>query len=163
MSRSSQAHPCAGERRAHRRAEGGAASGWFAARPSGTEDIYKIYAESFKSPAHLQDDRPRGAANSRRVHRRLRNQRRRLRHDVDLQCRVGGRHVARRRARAPCGRCCSPGRWRWLCGRRSRGCSPDGRSRSRSRRSAARARCARARCGWSQPRPPADRPEACDG
>jgi phosphoglucomutase len=31
------------------------ANGWFAARPSGTEDIYKIYAESFKSPAHLQD------------------------------------------------------------------------------------------------------------
>ena len=28
-------------------------SGWFAARPSGTEDIYKIYAESFKDPAHL--------------------------------------------------------------------------------------------------------------
>jgi len=28
-------------------------SGWFAARPSGTEDIYKIYAESFKSQAHL--------------------------------------------------------------------------------------------------------------
>lgn len=28
--------------------------GWFAARPSGTEDIYKIYAESFHSPAHLQ-------------------------------------------------------------------------------------------------------------
>lgn len=28
--------------------------GWFAARPSGTEDIYKIYAESFKSPEHLQ-------------------------------------------------------------------------------------------------------------
>jgi phosphoglucomutase len=32
-----------------------AASGWFAARPSGTEAIYKIYAESFKSPQHLQD------------------------------------------------------------------------------------------------------------
>ncbi|MEP7041967.1 MAG: phosphoglucomutase (alpha-D-glucose-1,6-bisphosphate-dependent) [Dokdonella sp.] len=32
-----------------------AASGWFAARPSGTEDIYKIYAESFKSEAHLAD------------------------------------------------------------------------------------------------------------
>ena len=32
-----------------------AASGWFAARPSGTEDIYKIYAESFKSVAHLQE------------------------------------------------------------------------------------------------------------
>jgi phosphoglucomutase len=30
-----------------------AAGGWFAARPSGTEDIYKIYAESFKSQAHL--------------------------------------------------------------------------------------------------------------
>ena len=31
-----------------------AASGWFAARPSGTEAIYKIYAESFKSGSHLQ-------------------------------------------------------------------------------------------------------------
>ncbi|NJA88672.1 alpha-D-glucose phosphate-specific phosphoglucomutase [Rhodocyclus tenuis] len=30
------------------------ANGWFAARPSGTEDIYKLYAESFKSPEHLQ-------------------------------------------------------------------------------------------------------------
>jgi phosphoglucomutase len=30
-----------------------AESGWFAARPSGTENIYKIYAESFKSEAHL--------------------------------------------------------------------------------------------------------------
>jgi len=30
------------------------ANGWFAARPSGTEDIYKIYAESFKDAAHLQ-------------------------------------------------------------------------------------------------------------
>ncbi|GAK55224.1 phosphoglucomutase, alpha-D-glucose phosphate-specific [Candidatus Vecturithrix granuli] len=29
-------------------------NGWFAARPSGTEDIYKIYAESFKGPEHLQ-------------------------------------------------------------------------------------------------------------
>ena len=28
-------------------------SGWFAARPSGTENIYKIYAESFKSESHL--------------------------------------------------------------------------------------------------------------
>jgi phosphoglucomutase len=28
--------------------------GWFAARPSGTEDIYKIYAESFRDQAHLQ-------------------------------------------------------------------------------------------------------------
>ncbi|MBS0613448.1 MAG: alpha-D-glucose phosphate-specific phosphoglucomutase [Proteobacteria bacterium] len=29
-------------------------NGWFAARPSGTENIYKIYAESFKSEQHLQ-------------------------------------------------------------------------------------------------------------
>jgi phosphoglucomutase len=29
------------------------ASGWFAARPSGTENLYKIYAESFQSGAHL--------------------------------------------------------------------------------------------------------------
>jgi phosphoglucomutase len=29
------------------------ASGWFAARPSGTENIYKIYAESFEGAAHL--------------------------------------------------------------------------------------------------------------
>jgi phosphoglucomutase len=29
------------------------ASGWFAARPSGTEAVYKIYAESFKDEAHL--------------------------------------------------------------------------------------------------------------
>jgi phosphoglucomutase len=28
-------------------------SGWFAARPSGTEDVYKIYAESFRGPDHL--------------------------------------------------------------------------------------------------------------
>ena len=33
--------------------------GWFAARPSGTEEVYKIYAESFHGPDHLrriQDD-----------------------------------------------------------------------------------------------------------
>ena len=29
-------------------------SGWFAARPSGTEAVYKIYAESFKDEQHLQ-------------------------------------------------------------------------------------------------------------
>jgi phosphoglucomutase len=29
------------------------ASGWFAARPSGTEDVYKLYAESFRGPGHL--------------------------------------------------------------------------------------------------------------
>jgi phosphoglucomutase len=31
-----------------------ARSGWFAARPSGTEAVYKIYAESFKDQAHLE-------------------------------------------------------------------------------------------------------------
>ena len=31
-----------------------APSGWFAARPSGTEDIYKIYTESFRGRDHLQ-------------------------------------------------------------------------------------------------------------
>lgn len=31
-----------------------AENGWFAARPSGTEDIYKIYAESFLGPEHLE-------------------------------------------------------------------------------------------------------------
>jgi phosphoglucomutase len=31
----------------------GTESGWFAARPSGTEDVYKIYAESFRGPEHL--------------------------------------------------------------------------------------------------------------
>jgi phosphoglucomutase len=31
------------------------ASGWFAARPSGTEDVYKIYAESFISQEHLEE------------------------------------------------------------------------------------------------------------
>ncbi len=31
------------------------ASSWFAARPSGTEDVYKIYAESFRGPEHLAD------------------------------------------------------------------------------------------------------------
>ena len=31
-----------------------AAHGWFAARPSGTEDVYKIYAESYRDAEHLQ-------------------------------------------------------------------------------------------------------------
>jgi phosphoglucomutase len=29
------------------------AAGWFAARPSGTENLYKIYAESFRGRDHL--------------------------------------------------------------------------------------------------------------
>ena len=32
-----------------------APSGWFAARPSGTENVYKIYAESLRSEAHLAE------------------------------------------------------------------------------------------------------------
>jgi phosphoglucomutase len=31
-----------------------AESGWFAARPSGTENVYKIYAESFRGQEHLR-------------------------------------------------------------------------------------------------------------
>ena len=31
-----------------------AENGWFAARPSGTEDVYKIYAESFRGEEHLE-------------------------------------------------------------------------------------------------------------
>jgi len=31
-----------------------AENGWFAARPSGTEEVYKIYAESFRGQAHLK-------------------------------------------------------------------------------------------------------------
>jgi phosphoglucomutase len=30
------------------------ANGWFAARPSGTESVYKIYAESFRGADHLR-------------------------------------------------------------------------------------------------------------
>jgi len=30
-------------------------NGWFAARPSGTENLYKIYAESFRSQPHLDE------------------------------------------------------------------------------------------------------------
>jgi len=32
----------------------GSAGGWFAARPSGTEDVYKVYAESFRGEEHLE-------------------------------------------------------------------------------------------------------------
>jgi phosphoglucomutase len=32
----------------------GTAQGWFAARPSGTEEVYKLYAESFRSSEHLR-------------------------------------------------------------------------------------------------------------
>ena len=37
---------------------------WFAARPSGTEDVYKIYAESFKGAEHLRQVQARGARRS---------------------------------------------------------------------------------------------------
>ncbi|MFW5722903.1 MAG: phosphoglucomutase (alpha-D-glucose-1,6-bisphosphate-dependent), partial [Desulfohalobiaceae bacterium] len=44
----------------------GTENGWFAARPSGTEDIYKIYAESFKGEGHLQEllDEAQGIVNA---------------------------------------------------------------------------------------------------
>ena len=37
-------------------------NGWFAARPSGTEDIYKLYAESFNGPEHLRKIQEEGQA-----------------------------------------------------------------------------------------------------
>ena len=49
-----QAHQGAGQQRPIGGLKVVAASGWFAARPSGTENIYKIYAESFKDERHLQ-------------------------------------------------------------------------------------------------------------
>ena len=42
------------------------ASAWFAARPSGTEDVYKIYAESFRGPEHLRPGPGRGPRRRRR-------------------------------------------------------------------------------------------------
>ena len=60
----------AGQRRADRRHQGRSpSSGWFAARPSGTEDIYKIYAESFRGDDHLQRDPERSAGDRRSRHR----------------------------------------------------------------------------------------------
>ena len=47
-------YPGAGQWRANRRLKVVAESGWFAARPSGTENIYKIYAESFRGEDHLR-------------------------------------------------------------------------------------------------------------
>ncbi|HEU4438011.1 MAG TPA: phosphoglucomutase (alpha-D-glucose-1,6-bisphosphate-dependent) [Methylomirabilota bacterium] len=43
------------------------ASGWFAARPSGTEEVYKLYAESFKGPEHLRRIQKEAQALIRRV------------------------------------------------------------------------------------------------
>jgi phosphoglucomutase len=37
-------------------------NGWFAVRPSGTEDVYKLYAESFKDRAHLTRIQDEGQA-----------------------------------------------------------------------------------------------------
>ena len=41
-------------------------NGWFAARPSGTENIYKIYAESFRDEEHLEHilEQAQGIVNS---------------------------------------------------------------------------------------------------
>jgi phosphoglucomutase len=45
-------------------------NGWFAARPSGTEDVYKIYAESFRGPDHLRRIQEEARAIVRRAFRR---------------------------------------------------------------------------------------------
>jgi hypothetical protein len=49
-----KAHSCPGERCPIGGLKVVTLSGWFAARPSGTEAVYKIYAESFKDEHHLQ-------------------------------------------------------------------------------------------------------------
>ena len=41
------------------------AFGWFAARPSGTENVYKVYAESFRGEDHLRADHRRGTGRRR--------------------------------------------------------------------------------------------------
>ena len=46
-------------------------SGWFAARPSGTEDVYKLYAESFRGAGAPRRHPGRGPRHRRRRHRRL--------------------------------------------------------------------------------------------
>ena len=48
-----------------------AASGWFAARPSGTEDVYKLYAESFRGPGAPRRHPGPGPRDHRRRDRRL--------------------------------------------------------------------------------------------
>ena len=47
-------HPVAGQPAPKEMLVDVAANGWFAARPSGTENIYRIYAESFNDQAHLK-------------------------------------------------------------------------------------------------------------
>jgi phosphomannomutase len=47
-----------------------AENGWFAARPSGTEDVYKIYAESFRSEGHLRQIQQEAQHHSLRVQER---------------------------------------------------------------------------------------------
>ena len=50
-----QAVARARQRRRDRRAQGQTEHAWFAARPSGTEDVYKLYAESLRGPEHLAE------------------------------------------------------------------------------------------------------------
>ena len=86
-----------------------------------------------------------------------------FRHDVDLQDRVGGRDVLRRQAQLAADDVAALGDAPRPCRRRSRDCSPAGRSRSRWRRSAARAGCTSGPGGSRRPRLPAGRPAACGG
>ena len=57
--RSWRCSPSPGQRRAIGGVKVITANGWFAARPSGTEDVYKIYAESFRNADHLRRSRTR--------------------------------------------------------------------------------------------------------
>ena len=56
---------------AHGRPQGHHQTGWFAARPSGTEDIYKLYAESFRERSAPRPDPRGGPGGCRRCSRRL--------------------------------------------------------------------------------------------
>jgi phosphoglucomutase len=49
-----------------------ARSGWFAARPSGTEDVYKLYAESFRGDGHLRQIQEQARAVIQRILRAVR-------------------------------------------------------------------------------------------
>jgi phosphoglucomutase len=49
-----------------------ARSGWSAARPSGTEDVYKLYAESFRGDGHLRQIQEQSRAVIERILRAVR-------------------------------------------------------------------------------------------
>ena len=78
--------------------------GWFAARPSGTEDVCKIYAESFRDAAHLKTDSERragGAGAAGLIASRLRKSRGEFHEGAQRRVDLAGRRH-RRDAGRPC-------------------------------------------------------------